>query len=127
MSPAAPRFRTFGEFYPFYLSEHENRTCKVLHFTGTLLVILLVVLLSWTEQWASLGFLLPVAGYGLAWIGHFFFERNRPAAFRYPLYSLTADFLMFFHLLTGKLSFATGASLRGWDEQENDAVHEGSA
>ena len=98
------RFKTFKEFYPFYLGEHSNPTCRALHFVGTtgvnLVVIAAVVLgdpklLLWT----------PVAGYSFAWIGHFGFEKNRPATFKQPIYSLMGDYLMYWQLLTGKIGF----------------------
>jgi hypothetical protein len=98
------RYKTLKDFYPYYLSEHQDPTCRVLHFIGTgiLFVILLIVLISGRY---NLLFLLPVVGYGFAWVGHYFFEKNRPATFQYPLYSLASDFLMFFDLLRQKEKF----------------------
>lgn len=95
-------FSSFAEFYPFYLNEHSNRTCRRLHFAGTSLVIGLAVSAVASGQYWLLWF-LPLAGYGFAWVGHFVFEKNRPATFRYPFYSLWADFVMYKDLLTGKL------------------------
>ncbi|MEW5250440.1 Mpo1-like protein [Microbulbifer sp. 2201CG32-9] len=96
------QFRSFSEFYPFYLHQHRNLTCRRLHFVGTALVILLTV-----TAFASANFLwlatLPLAGYGFAWVGHFFFEHNRPATFKYPLYSLWGDFVMFKDMLLGRI------------------------
>jgi hypothetical protein len=100
----AETFRSFGEFYPYYLSEHRDRTCRRLHFVGTAFVILLLVYALSTGQWAFL-WLLPLVGYGFAWAGHFFFEKNRPATFQYPLYSLIGDFVMFRDILTGRIRF----------------------
>jgi hypothetical protein len=97
------RYRTFAEFYPFYLSEHRDPTCRRLHFAGTSLVLLTAIAAVATRSW-SLLWLLPVVGYGFAWAGHFFFEKNRPATFRYPLYSLMGDFKMFGQILSGKLA-----------------------
>ena len=97
-------FRSFSEFYPFYLGEHANRTCRRLHFTGSLLVIVIAVGAVVTGAWAML-LLLPVVGYGFAWIGHFFFEKNRPATFTHPLYSLAGDWVMFRDILTGRIPF----------------------
>jgi hypothetical protein len=96
------RYQSFREFYPFYLSEHANQTCRRLHFVGTMLVIafLATAILS-RNAWWLLGAL--VAGYGFAWIGHFFFEHNRPATFTYPVYSFIGDWVMFKDLLTGKI------------------------
>jgi hypothetical protein len=95
---------SFAEFYPFYLGEHSNRLCRRLHFIGSTLVIavLLVALLTGQPGWL---WLMPVAGYGCAWIGHYVFEKNRPATFRHPLYSLLGDWVMYGQMLRGKLSF----------------------
>lgn len=103
---AAPagRFKSFGEFYPFYLSEHRNPTCRKLHFVGTSLVIGLLVLAAFTANpWWLLA--VPVAGYGFAWVGHFAFEKNRPATFTYPAWSFMGDWVMYWQLLTGKIPF----------------------
>ena len=98
------RFRSFAEFYPYYLSEHLNPTCRKLHFAGTSLVLAIAVAMIATQQW-WLGWLLPIAGYGFAWVGHFAFEKNRPATFTYPRWSLAGDFVMYWQLLTGKIRF----------------------
>jgi hypothetical protein len=97
-------YKTFKDFYPFYLGEHSNRICRALHFVGTFLLLFLLAYAITTKQYTLL-FALPVVGYGFAWIGHFVFEKNRPATFKYPFYSLMGDFLMFWQLLTGKLKF----------------------
>lgn len=102
--------KSFKEFYPFYLQEHQNKTCKILHFIGTLLVFLVLFAAIVTWQLALL-WILPVVGYGFAWVGHFKFEKNRPATFKHPLYSLMGDFVMFYDLFTGRLGFNTGAQL----------------
>ena len=101
-SAATPKFHSFSEFYPFYLREHSNLTCRRLHFAGTTLVIALLITALVTRNWALL-WVLPVAGYGFAWIGHFFFEHNRPATFKNPFYSLWGDFVMFKDMLLGKI------------------------
>jgi hypothetical protein len=102
--PAAKRYTTFREFYPFYLSEHSNQTSRRLHFVGSTLVLACLVLLFVTgNAWWILSAL--IAGYGFAWIGHFFFEKNRPATFRQPLYSLLGDWVMFKDILTGRIKF----------------------
>ncbi|HWX67017.1 MAG TPA: DUF962 domain-containing protein [Rhodanobacter sp.] len=97
-------FSSFTEFYPFYLSEHSNRICRRLHFIGSNLVIAVVVLavLSGQPRWL---WLAPVAGYGCAWIGHYGFEKNRPATFKHPLYSLLGDWVMYGQMLRGKIRF----------------------
>jgi hypothetical protein len=102
--PTEQTFRTFSEFYPYYLEEHRNRNCRRLHFVGSLLVLLV---LSWSVISSNLLLLLllPVIGYGFAWVGHFVFEKNRPATFKYPLYSLIGDWVMFRDMLTGRIRF----------------------
>jgi hypothetical protein len=104
LSRNVERFTSFGDFYPYYLAEHRNQTCRRLHFLGTSLVILALGVIVLTGSWLGL-IALPVAGYGPAWAGHFFFEHNRPATFRYPAYSLAGDFVMYWHTLTGRLPF----------------------
>ena len=96
-------FKKFSEFYPFYLSQHENRTCKILHFIGTTIVFILIGLIIANGSW-KLIILLPLSGYFFAWLGHFGFEKNRPATFKHPFYSLLGDFRMYFDILTGKVS-----------------------
>lgn len=108
---AAERYRTFAEFYPFYLSEHRNTTCRALHFVGSTLVIALLVAGIVTGTWWLFA-LIPIAGYGFAWVGHFFFEHNRPATFKYPAYSFAGDWVMYVQLLTGKIGFTPRADER---------------
>lgn len=96
-------FKSFSDFYPFYLREHANLTCRKLHFIGTCGVIALLLLFFFTGNLMILA-ALPVIGYGFAWVGHFMFEKNRPATFKHPFYSLLGDFRMFWDILTGKVS-----------------------
>ncbi|MCF8278581.1 MAG: DUF962 domain-containing protein [Flavobacteriales bacterium] len=96
------RFGSLAEFYPFYLTEHSNRVCRTFHFIGTTLVMALAITGFATLNWKFFA-LMPVAGYGFAWIGHFFFEKNKPAAFGNPFYSLASDFIMYWHIVTGQL------------------------
>lgn len=97
-------FKSFAEFYPYYLSEHSDRTCRRLHFIGTSLFIGLALTVALTGTlWLLM--MMPVAGYGFAWLGHFVFEKNRPATFQYPFYSLWGDFVMYKDMLTGKITF----------------------
>lgn len=97
-------FGSFAEFYPFYLSEHRNRISRRMHFVGTGLGLLVAAWALFTlNAWWLL--LMPVLGYGFAWSGHFFFEKNRPATFRYPFYSLVGDYRMFWQMLTGRIPF----------------------
>ena len=95
------KYSTFNEFYPFYLSEHLHPICRGLHFIGTLCV-LIVVVASYSNL--KLLFYAPIFGYGFAWVGHYFFEKNRPATFTYPLFSFIGDWVMFKDIITGKES-----------------------
>lgn len=104
MASLATPYTSFADFYPHYLRAHQNRTNRRLHFFGTTLVIVLLGVILVTGAWAWL-VALPVAGYGPAWIGHFYFERNRPATFSHPLYSLIGDFRMYADTWTGKIRF----------------------
>ncbi len=98
------RFNSFAQFYPYYLGEHRNPACRRLHFIGTTLVIALLAYALGSGNWLLL-LAVPVAGYGFAWVGHFFFEKNRPATFQHPFYSLLGDFVMYRDMLRGKVSF----------------------
>lgn len=100
----AQTYNSFAEFYPFYLEEHQNLTCRRLHFFGSSLIIVIVLYALYSQMW-SLLWLLPVVGYGFAWVGHFFFEHNKPATFQHPFYSLLGDWVMFKDILVGKLKF----------------------
>lgn len=95
------RFASFAEFYPYYLDEHSHPVCRALHYAGSLLVLVLLAYTLYSGSWRLL-LLLPLVGYGFAWLGHFGFERNRPATFRYPLYSFIGDWVMLWQFLTGK-------------------------
>ena len=97
------RIKTYSEFYRFYLTEHKNKTSRMLHFIGTFLVFVLIFLAIYLEI-NYLWYFVPIMGYGFAWVGHFFFEKNKPATFKYPLWSLISDFKMFFDLLFGRIS-----------------------
>jgi hypothetical protein len=104
-SAADPRsFNTFAEFYPFYLGEHSNHTCRRLHFLGSTLALLCVARLVMTGNpvWLVVGLL---CGYGCAWIGHFVFEKNKPASFKRPLYSFMGDWVMYKDIWTAKIPF----------------------
>ncbi|ONM44275.1 hypothetical protein BXT89_08495 [Halopseudomonas pachastrellae] len=100
----SPSFSTFAEFYPYYLSEHQDDACRRLHYAGTSLVILLLLYVLFSQNWLWL-LAVPLAGYGFAWVGHFFFEHNKPATFRYPLYSLMGDWVMLRDAMTGRIRF----------------------
>ncbi|MGO9390267.1 Mpo1-like protein [Rhodoblastus sp.] len=98
-------FACFADFYQFYLGEHANRACRRLHFVGTTLALFCLVafVLSGGVPWWFLSAL--GAGYGFAWVGHFFFEKNRPATFKFPIYSLMGDWVMWWEILRGRIAF----------------------
>lgn len=100
---ATPTFTSFRDFFPYYLSEHADPRNRALHYAGTTLVIGLAVAAgALASPWLLL--LVPLAGYGFAWVGHFTVEKNRPATFTYPLWSLRGDFTMYFLWLSGGLA-----------------------
>ncbi|MFN5096149.1 MAG: Mpo1-like protein [Limnohabitans sp.] len=97
----ALRHASFAEFYPFYLSEHNNRTCRRMHFVGSSLSLLCLAITG-KPQYLLYGLL---CGYGCAWIGHFVFEKNKPASFKRPLYSFMGDWVMYRDMWRGRVSF----------------------
>ena len=98
----AREHRTFAEFWPFYLREHSRPRTRGLHYAGTTLVIAIALFAAATGRWLWL-LAIPLAGYGFAWVAHFAVEKNRPATFTYPLWSLAADFRMWWLWATGRL------------------------
>ncbi|MFT4046636.1 MAG: DUF962 domain-containing protein [Solimonas sp.] len=101
---AATQYRTFSDFYAFYLTGHSNRTARRLHFVGSSLALACLLFALFKMLWWSL-LLALVFGYGFAWAGHFFYEKNRPATFRHPFYSFIGDWRMWWEMLSGKLAF----------------------
>ena len=98
------KFTSLKEFYPYYLTEHTHPTSRILHFFGTAFVVFLLFSGFIYYNWVYWAF-IPVVGYGFAWAGHYFFEKNKPATFKYPFYSLASDFILFWQLLIGKQYF----------------------
>ena len=96
------KYRSFEEFWPFHLREHSKPRTRMLHYIGTSIVVGIAIVALVTGLWLWL-LAIPVAGYGFAWLAHFRVERNLPATFTYPLWSLAADFKMWWLWLTGKL------------------------
>jgi len=101
MENKAKQYQTFEAFYPFYLSQHSNKVCRVLHYVGSSLALGILFYAIYSGQY---GLILAafVSGYAFAWVGHFFFEKNRPATFTYPLYSFIGDWRMLKDALLGK-------------------------
>jgi len=97
-------FESFAEFYPYYLQEHSHAVCRRLHFVGTSCVLLLLGYVFASQNFVWL-WAFPVIGYGFAWVGHFFFEKNRPATFKHPFYSLAGDFVMYKDMIIGRVSW----------------------
>ena len=96
-----PHFETFEEFWPYYVREHSHPMCRAFHFVGSTLVLGVLVASIWFGPWLLLA--APIVGYGFAWFSHFTIERNRPATFKYPLWSLIADWKMWFLMLIGRM------------------------
>lgn len=97
------KYKDFKSFYSYYLTEHADVKNRILHFSGTMLLLVCLAAGVITGKW-WLFILIPLVGYGFAWAGHYFIEKNRPATFTYPLFSLASDFVMFWHILTGQIN-----------------------
>lgn len=103
-APVSGRFESFEDFYPLYIGEHQHPTNRRMHVVGTGFVVfcLVMVVLEGLIDGAGWLVLAPIVGYGMAWAGHYFFEKNQPATFTYPLWSLMGDFRMFWEVVTQK-------------------------
>ena len=95
------KYTTLKEFYPYYLSEHSDKYTKLFHFIGTSFTFFFLFAFIATFNFFYL-ILIPLSGYGFAWVSHFFIEKNKPATFTYPFFSLVSDYIMFFEILRGK-------------------------
>ena len=95
------RYKTFTDFYPYYLSEHDNKYTKLMHFIGTSIGIFFLIMFFLSFNFLYLLFAI-ISGYAFAWVGHFFVEKNKPATFKYPFYSFVGDHAMYFEILQGK-------------------------
>ncbi|HEY1058818.1 MAG TPA: DUF962 domain-containing protein [Limnobacter sp.] len=104
MPKTGNRFQSFSDFYPFYLAEHSNLTCRRLHFVGSSIALYCLIRfgMSGNPAWFFGGL---IQGYAFAWVGHFFFEKNKPATFKYPLWSFMGDWVMYKDILTRKIPF----------------------
>lgn len=94
-------FESFAEFYPFYLGEHADPICRALHYIGSLGVLCILAYSIITGRYMAL-LAMPIFGYGFAWVGHYVFEKNRPATFKWPLWSLMGDWVMLKDFLLGR-------------------------
>ena len=101
--PTEKKYKSFWSFYPYYLTEHGDASNRVLHFIGTAGLLIILIAAIALQKWWMLA-LIPVCGYGFAWVGYYFVEKNKPATFTYPLYSLASDFVMFWHIITGQIN-----------------------
>ncbi|MCE9600402.1 MAG: DUF962 domain-containing protein [Spirochaetia bacterium] len=99
---AVQEYKTLREFWPFYLAEHKNAFNRTLHFIGSTGVLVLLGLAIYFRDWRYL-VAMPLCGYGFAWVGHFFVEKNRPATFKYPIKSFVSDWIMYFYIWTGQI------------------------
>ncbi|MBL9123094.1 MAG: DUF962 domain-containing protein [Planctomycetaceae bacterium] len=95
------RIESFEEFWPFYVGEHLSPISRALHFIGSTLALVVLGVAVFYTPWALLA--APIVGYGFAWVGHFFVEKNKPASFKYPLWSFIADWKMWAYILTGRM------------------------
>src|SRR5687767_6322486 len=95
-------YKSFSEFWPLYVSQHSNRMNRACHFIGTILALVILAAAIVTGR-SLLYLVIPVVGYGFAWIGHFVFEKNKPATFQYPFYSLAGDMKLFLLMLRRKI------------------------
>ncbi len=109
METTKKQYHSLAEFYPYYLSQHQDPICRLLHSVGSILAVVVVCVAVFTGQWAWL-LLAPVVGYGFSWFGHFMFEKNKPAAFDYPFYSFLCDWLMLKDSIVGSKNQSTTTS-----------------
>jgi len=126
-----PKIETFEQFWDFYVGEHRKKATRIFHFIGTTAAIGCVAggLLT-KRRWLLL--MAPICGYGPAWFSHFFIEKNKPATFTYPLWSLQADFVMWWKTLSGQMQAEVDRVLRqeaekAQREAENGAGQEGAS
>ena len=95
------RYKSFEDFYPYYIAEHDHKYTKLMHFIGTSISIYFLIKFVLSFNFLFILYAL-LAGYGFAWVGHFFIEKNKPATFKYPFYSLIGDYKMYSEILQGK-------------------------
>ncbi len=116
------KISTYREFWPYYLQEHSNPICRRLHYVGSTAALIFLVIFLITKA----PVIIPVAllcGYGPAWAGHFLIEKNRPATFTYPIWSLISDFRMYFLWMTGHLNKELNQTNATYDQLCNKGEH----
>jgi hypothetical protein len=94
----------FADFWPYYLQEHAHAGTRAMHYVGTGIFVGLLAALPFTGRWWIVPAAL-LAGYGFAWLGHFVFEKNKPASFKRPLYSFLGDWAMYRDIWAGRIRF----------------------
>jgi hypothetical protein len=102
--------RSFSEFWPFYVRAHSRPQTRIMHFCGSLLALVCVAFGIVRNPWFFLA--APVVGYAFAWYGHFFLEHNKPATFGHPFYSLAADYVMVWKMITGRMGAEVAKHVR---------------
>ncbi len=120
-----PDFRSFEEFWPFYVREHAKKLNRTLHFVGSTAGLGLAVASLLTRRRALL-LAAPIVGYGFAWFGHFFVEKNKPASFKHPAWSFQGDWLMWWKILNGTMDAEVERAMASDEAQgstENGASH----
>jgi hypothetical protein len=120
------RFESFEQFWPYYVREHSRKATRRLHFIGTGAAIAALAVGVLTRRGGLIA-LAPVLGYGPAWIGHFFVERNKPATFTYPLWSLMADFVMFAKMIDGTMDAEVERVMRHEETADSNGETEAHA
>lgn len=95
-------FRSFSDFWPYYMREHSKPSTRLVHAAGTLASTALIIALLISRNFRYLPLAL-IVGYGPAWFAHFFLEKNRPATFKHPLWSLMGDYKMIALMFTGRI------------------------
>ena len=118
--------KSFEEFWPFYVGEHRKKSTRILHFIGTTAAVGCVAGGLLTKRRWLLA-VAPVAGYGPAWVSHFFIEKNKPASFKYPLWSLQADFVMWWKMVRGQMQAEVDKVIAAEEQAKSEAASAASA
>ena len=98
----ASPYRTYQEFWPFYLREHSKPQTRAIHYIGSIASVVVLIWAVATQNWWWL-LAVPVCGYSFAWFSHFFVEKNKPATFQAPVWSLISDYRMCAQFISGQI------------------------